>query len=375
LVEYKVIFFLKPAVRLPSEINVIDLTFEESKGKKRLIISRIEDIVSGVKIDSGLRFTVLLEAGSLKEGIEEAKSFVDGIVSFITLDTGVGLEIPSEQIAYDVSPDIAERDFMQVYRDPLGIVMSRRTLNEKTFDLLLDKALKLEPKENGSIARASRWYRLGTMTPDVFDRFNCFWIGLEALNPVLQERFAIKDDEISCPKCRYRWSPTPTISGIRTFVQNKIDSGKSLYSRFRDLRINVMHAKKSLYELDKEALELTPKIAEVLFRAICFLLKIEEWNQLPYRSILRPGSVRIELETTLIGGKPSSLGQEGKEPFFEQKHEIKKIDPPADFTIRSNFTARINPEIKWRKKEVRFYGDPEMRGSIVDSEVKGKDEQ
>jgi len=158
---------------------------------------------------------------------------------------------------------------------------------------------------------------MGTMTSDIFDRFNCFWIGLEALNPVLQEKFSVSDDVTRCPKCGHEWVSTPTVSGIRTFIQNGILGGKILYRRLRSLRNYIMHSKEKLENIQKEVSDAVPKLAEVLFRAICFALGLKEWKKVPYKVILEQMPLRIELEAILVGGTPESLGIDGKDPYFE----------------------------------------------------------
>ncbi|MBO3809708.1 MAG: hypothetical protein FGF50_08970 [Candidatus Brockarchaeota archaeon] len=95
--------------------------------------------MSTYKIQSGLRLTVFLKAQSLEEAINEAKSFADGVVSFITLVTGVGLDVPKEELAYEITPEVEERDFLQVFYNTLPISISRRTLDNQLLKHFIDK--------------------------------------------------------------------------------------------------------------------------------------------------------------------------------------------------------------------------------------------
>lgn len=308
--EFKILFSLKPAVRLAPKLANVNLNFEEPKRSKKVVISKIEEELAGRKIQSGLQLTVFLQAENLKEAINEAKSFVDGIVSFITLVTGVGLGIPSENLAYEITPKVEERDFVQIFHNPFQISISRRRLDHQLFIKMMDHFMKLDSKTKQRVARAIRWYRMGVMTSDVFDRFNCFWIGLEALNPILQRKFSVEDDPVKCPNCGHEWIATPTVSGIRVFVQSKISEGKKLYRRIHKLRVDIIHSKHELGALHKEALELAPRTAEVLFRAIGYILELKRWEHITYKHILEKVPMRIELEATLVGGKPNALGNE-----------------------------------------------------------------
>jgi len=374
--DYKILLSVRPAVGLDPKLKNIILNFDEVKRPKKVIISKIEETISGSRIQSGLLLRVFLSAENLKEAVKEAKSFADGIISFITLATGVGLDIPSENLAYEVTPNVSEREFIQIYHDPFRIVVSRRILNHELLIQLMDHFMKTEPKTSERIGRSIRWYRMGTMTLDVFDRFNCFWIGLEALNPTLQNKFKVGDDKTKCPKCQHEWTSTPTVSGIRLFVQTKIPKGRELYKRFRELRINLMHSKEDFGKLHAEATELSPEIGEVLYRAICYLLGIEQWKTVTYKKILEKVPMRIELEATLVDGEPETLGSHGKDPYFEPSHEFtpKFSDAGIMFEGKTNFTARLNSNVKWRPREVRFYGDPETKGSITSTEVHKRNE-
>jgi hypothetical protein len=272
--EYTVLFSLKPAVRLPPEIESICLNFEEPENPKRIVISKIEETSFGYKIQSGIYLRVFIRAENLKEAINEAKSLTDEVTSFITLITGVSLDIPIEKLAYEVTSEVEERDFLQVFYNPIPTSISRRTLNHDILLSLIDKFIQVKPNEKDHIARAIQWYRIGSLTPNIFDKFICFWIGLETLNPIFQERFSVKNDPTTCPSCGYQWISTRTVSGLRTFIQTKIPEGKEIYRRIHDLRVTLIHSIERLSTLHKEVSELVPRVAEILFRAICFLLEI-----------------------------------------------------------------------------------------------------
>jgi hypothetical protein len=376
--EYVVCLSLEPAVRFQPNIDNIILNFEEPEKPKKIIISKIEKTLSGCNVQSGLHFRVFLKANNIKEAINEAKSFTDGIISFITLVTGVGLDIPIEKLAYEITKNVKERDFLQVLHDPLHLPISRRTLDHKLLTLLIDKIIKLEPSLRERVGRAIQWYRMGSMASNIFDKFNCYWIGLEALNPILQEKFSVGDDPVKCPACGHEWIHIPTVSGIRTFIQTKIPEGKKLYKRFHRLRVNLMHSKRALETLYGEATSLVPKIAEVLFRAICFILEVANWEKIPYKGILEKVPLRVELEAILVGGEPESLGPDGQDPFFEPKHAIltfKTFPDKVTFETTSEFTAHLNLNVKWRPREIRIYGDKEVNASITRSEIQRKTNQ
>lgn len=105
LKKYTVLFSIKPAVRLEPKLETLELNFEETEHPKKVVISRIEEKISGSKIQSGLQLRVIVSAENLEEAIKEAKSFADEIASVITLASGVGLDVPSEIGAYEITPN------------------------------------------------------------------------------------------------------------------------------------------------------------------------------------------------------------------------------------------------------------------------------
>lgn len=366
--NYVAIFSMKPAVRLDPESTKITLDFREKK-PKQVIISTIEQKASQKsKIQVGLLFRVYLPAENAKEARAEAKSLVDAIASFMTLITGVGLSIPREELIYEITPNVQQREFVQVFYNPLALRISRRVLGPQLLINMMDRSLKLKSEYFGRIGRAVGWHRRGIMTSDKFARFNCFWIGLEALNPLLQDELSVKDDPVKCQECGHKWVASPTVSGIRTFTQQKLPNGKQLYKRVHQLRINIMHSTRELGRLISEVKELAPKTGEILFRAICFLLRVNDWDAITYKNILERVPTRLELHGTLIGGKPDSLGPEGKDPYFEPKPpvinwQVSKDGTPT-FTAKFNFIARLNPDVQLGKREIQLYGDEETKASI-----------
>lgn len=372
LKPFTVVLILKPAVRLPKGSGTLELSFQEPSGTKKVQVTKIEEDVAGTLVQTGLKFKVFLDAQNTKDAVNSAKALTDGIVSFMTLITGKSMDIPREEIAYEITAGVEEREFLQTYYDVPMKQPSRREIDPDMLNNFIKRQLKLEARSLSSahcVARAGRWYRLGAMVTDIFDQFNCFWIGLEALNPLLQQILQVDDDPVICPNCEHKWIATPTVSGIRTFMQTKISDGKDLYRNVRKLRIDVMHSKKQLNLLQNEVSIYTPKLAEVLFRAICFLLGFEDWETIKHGLILREFPMRGELQGVLIGGDPSSLGLGGQDPNFEISHKIKSTkleeDGSVNYVLETSMKLNTNPTVQFRRSEIRIYGDSETKGAIL----------
>ena len=131
--NYVVIFVLKPAVRIDDKFNNIDFTFNEFNGSKRVIIVPIKEQVSNQVVQTGLIFRAYVSAKNVIEARLNAKGFVDGVIGLITFATGVGLPIANEILAYELTANIEEREFLQVFYNPADLTLSRRTINQDFF--------------------------------------------------------------------------------------------------------------------------------------------------------------------------------------------------------------------------------------------------
>ena len=193
LKPFVVVLSLKPAARLPQNLGRLELNFAEPEpdGLKKVWITKIEENIKGTSVQTGLRFRVFLNAESIRDAIDLAKGLTDGVVSFLTMMTGRGMDIPREEIAYELTPDVQERDFVQVFYTPITLP-SRRQVDPQPLIDFIDRQMKLEAPFAEHLIRAIRWYRLGATVTDIFDQFNCFWIGLESLNPLLQQKLSVR---------------------------------------------------------------------------------------------------------------------------------------------------------------------------------------
>jgi len=92
----------------------------------------------------------------------------------------------------------------------------------------------------------------------------------------------------------------------------------------------------------------------------------------PYKPIFESSPFRIELEGKLIGDKNNLVTTQ--DPYLEPSHLVDAIDVSEDGTLTytgtSNFTAKIDPFKQVQLKEIRLYGDKEIRGSIKNTTVK-----
>ena len=368
---FVVIFVLKPAVTIESKINNFDFTFNEFDGAKRVIIMRLEEEINNQIVQTGLLFRVYIQAEDVNVARDRAKGFVDGVIGLITFATNVGLSIPKETLAYELTPNTEEREFLQIFHNPANITISRRKINHEFFVRFKDRIYKQKESTYHYIARALRWYRMGILTFDIFDKFTCFWIGLEALNPVLRSKLGASHEskKMKCPNCGNEWLVSnPTVSGIKCFVKDRLQN-PSLYKSLHESRVKLLHSTCELGEIGQEIKELTPKLSETLFRAVCFVLDFEDWINLPYKEILESAPLRMEVEGRLLGDYSGNLGFDGSDPHLVPSHKLVdfKVDKNGlvTFTNTANFQIMIQPFKSFHLSEIRMYGDKETSGEIT----------
>jgi hypothetical protein len=191
---------------LEENLQQIILNFPQFRNST-VSITQMSENIQNQKIPIGLEFRVQMDAISLQDAIANASSLADGVASFITMVTGVGMPIPKPMICYEISATSKEHDFMQMFDNvPFSDASRKRLSPDKLLEKLTAFHKLTDTLSVSRVGRAIRWYRLGTGTIDAFEKFNAYWIGLEALNPLLQTKLSVDDDKTTCSKCGYQWT-------------------------------------------------------------------------------------------------------------------------------------------------------------------------
>lgn len=358
--SYVVVFSVSPAVKFPSGIDQMIHHLRWGDRTAEIIISKIErPDISGVPFEVGWRMRVSLESEDIDRAISDAADWVDLVIGMTTLSTGVGIPQIKEELVYENTENQTERKFMQFLHTDFP-APSRREITLRPLEDLLGKTAELNSEKRKRIFRAIKWYRVGILSNDVFEQFCCFWFGFESLNPLLQEHFEVKSNPTTCPKCKHKWYPFPTVSGIKNFIHSMDSDGIQIYKKAHDLRIGIVHGKESLSRQISLARELTPKLAQLLTQAIGLLLGIEELIENP-KDILKPSlPLKFALEGKLVGGENGALGFNGEDPYLEiEDIEIKpKVgsDGRVFVTFAYNGKTRIGPDVELSIFAQRVYG-------------------
>jgi len=356
---YRVISHAGPATVFEKPGGELVLRFPTpDRGFETLVIRELGERISDNFVPTGLEFRAEVRSSSIEEAVARGASLADGVASFITLVSGVGTPIVRPMLCYEITQGKSEREFRQFFDDVTFLSPSRRFLPHEQLLDRIDRFYKIqEPAVSERIIRAIRWYRWGTGSPDPYDRFVAYWIGLEALNKILQERLRIEDDKTDCPKCGHSWVTTPTVSGIRAFVRQFLEDGGRLYQRMHALRISVMHSNAPLDSLTSEIAELAPKAGNALLAAVFYLLSIDPpWN-FPAQILTNAFPFRVVVKAKILSDKIEDAFSNKEDPHFKAEHALVEFSPErlVGGTLKMKVTTRITAVIG-SKAKFNVYG-------------------
>ena len=330
--EYVAIFSVKPAVRLPKDAKEMVWTFDETDQSCSVKISRISETMgTGGMVQTGLEFTVRLQADNMDEATKLAKQMVEGILSYVTLVNGVATPISEECIVYETTAGVLARDFRQHYHDLLPLRASAREFNHDAVSEVIEVIGKFDEDTRSRVARAVRWYRTGALLEWPLEAFLCNWIGLECLNPVLQGRLGVRQDE--------------TVSGIKAFIcKARPEDGLEIYRKIHKLRVSAVHGQDSL-----------------LKRAIMFVLGMKEWDQELMETVIRYPFLNLMVRAKILGDDPTHLGPSGGHPSIDLDPRTTKVEITDDgrprFTGKPMLKLSLGPGVRMTDIESLFYGE------------------
>jgi hypothetical protein len=342
-----VVLTVKPGSRLHERGKLV-FNFPEPTETTIVTMTNIFDKdPAGNEIPVGLTLEVKVNAQNIDEAIIKAKGIGDGVTSFASLCSGLGMPTVREELAYETTPGASDRSLLQFFHD-VPVSPSRREIDHIAMISMMDKAINLSNSDKKDrVVRAIRWYRRGSLAIDALEKFTWYWTGLEALNPLLQDTFHVT-------------VTTPRASGIRAAVHNLLQEGKTLYPRMRDLRNGLVHSGSDLKTMTPDALALHNVTREVLLRAILLVLDVSVTEKFLRDTISSEPPLIAAVVATLHGLDPSNLGPPGEHPHFELKsHEVKKTevtDHGVTSTITTNLVVRVASGVTITSYAWRLYG-------------------
>lgn len=319
--NYCVVLRAKSLVKLFEEENCF-YNIESLKGRpiKAQFYDWMESIQGRARIHQGIEAEIHLNQHSLDDAIGEAIYIAEPFLILASFTTNAKSEPFKPFIAYNVTPGIQNREFRQYFYDVAKVHTSdiKRNLPIEKFQKVLDgvKKEKFPPQER--LGRAIYWYWKSLSERDLWDQFLALWIGLEALNNLIQKKYSLeKGEKKQCPQCGYEFD-TPSITGIRYVMHNHLENGEKKYRIARKVRACLVHSSQNLYELQKEVKDSISNLRETFLKSFLLLSNIpqEEWDQWLVEPATQTEELCVEIEGFLLEENLTKLTDK-EHPHFD----------------------------------------------------------
>lgn len=219
----------------------------------------------------GLFFDVVQRAEDADAAVRAARRVLEQLESTLAFVMAAGVTHSEPLIAFELEDD--HLSALQFQELPV-VAAVRRHLDTERLRAIWDRLEACDPEPRERLDRAIAWYRKGAFEDLVLDRFQSWWIALEALNPLLQAKYNLGTSGPTrpCPSCGADVPGGPVSSGVR-FAIERI-GGTELWRALSGARNDVTHARRSLSEVVSSVDELLPPLSQAVREAILELLDV-----------------------------------------------------------------------------------------------------
>ncbi len=358
--EFNVLYTVSPALRIdePMKYEFRD----QGKTIATVVVGKLtEKDAEGGEYQIGLEIHAILEAEDIEDAMSRGRELSEGVLSVMSFCSGVGIPHLETDLAYETTPEIENRSFIQYFGVPHSQV-SKGSLDTKTMNTLtVAFDTVADPKTSDRLGRAVRWYRKAARETDMIDRFSSYWLGLEALNPTLEKHYAAKRFKYTCPECGHQWEHQG-LSGVKALLENEFDDGIEIFRRLRELRVSIQHSTKTTDVLYLEATELAAPLREAVITGVLAILNLKDLKSvLMKHEITNAIPIRIAVPAIIHGKDPNNLGCPGEDPHLESVDFAELVRAKEDGSIRITgqvkLAARVADGVRLTVSEFRMMGE------------------
>lgn len=358
--EFTVVFTVSPAVRIDGPIGYDFMEHGKRVANVSIRSSTSRD-ANGKEFQTGLIVRAIVDAGDIEQAITDGRVLSEGILSVMTFCSGVGIPFLKSELAYETTPDIEQRAFVQQFDVPHSPV-SRGELESKVMDQLREAFEGISSEKiSDRLGRAVRWYRKAALEIDAIDRFSYYWLGLEALNPILENHYKAVRPTHTCPKCGHTWE-FQGLSGVRALMENEFDDGSKKFNLLRQLRVDIQHETKPIEEMYSRVANLLQLVREAHIAGLLAILGLNKLrSDMMNYEITNAVPTRIEIPAVIHGKDPSNLGPPGQDPHLDQADFSESIqigmNGLPETTGRAKFNVRTARDVTIVAREFRIAGE------------------
>ena len=366
---YRVLLFADSAIRIGKGVE-LQSTFISLDGTVECKFTDVIVHEYGIDVHKGIQSTVTVKTDNsdINKVIKIASGIADAFLTFASFCGAATVSPLKIYLAYDITPGISDREFVQFIYNIKLPSMAKRTLLIERYQALI--ASLQNHKNMKRLGRAMRWYRKATLESDKLERFSNLWFGLESLNKPFIDKYNVQPLTATCPECSFERTISTAV-GIRYFMTEYIDNGEALYKKCIDIRNGLIHGYKELDSLENDVESLTLVIEEALAKGLLLLLEVpvEEHDKWIRASISYTALPYIKAVAILHEPVVEKLETSGSRPHFAADHVIvtakQEPDESTKYTVKSSLQPKFN--CSYTPQYVELYGPQEGAKMIITS--------
>ncbi len=262
-VEYRVKAVALSALRLREQMHfalpgaMVDITNWDA-----------EDMAG--KFHKGLFFDVVLEAESTDRARVLASRVLEQIEAALSFAMAVAIGHSQPIATFEASTVGVSVEQTQVLPVVAG---ARRWMVHDRFRTFWEPLQLVDPIKRNRLERAIAWHRKGSQEEYTLDRFVSWMSGLEALNPLIQEKYGLTRDQTRpCPNCDQPVNAGPIATGMARALESA--AGADFARQVRRARNDIVHARESIGPVVEQVNGVLGDVGRALREAVLDLLDV-----------------------------------------------------------------------------------------------------
>jgi hypothetical protein len=311
---------------------------------------RVRDFVSTedeIPWHRGLELEVDVVAGDLDEAISSGGQWAETALTLLAA-AGRAPATPAEpQVAYEITPDVREREFAQWYTD-LPILVGKTPVPRDAFAALFNPLLAGPPgttdrRLTQRLLLSLSWHRLAMSETDPLTRFLILWLAFEALEPLLRHHYGVADQGFQ---------------GLRALADELGEGGSAFITDVLGLRRDLFHTRRvPIDDMKERASECLRRLQRLLVAGWLTLLgrPQSELALFPEQAVV-PYPARLIVFATIVQ-QDETLWDSSRHPHFEGELRPIRVDTgdPRDVGVsfETKLTARNAEGMQLRRMEIR----------------------
>ncbi len=308
----------------------------------------VNNVPNTESVPQGLRILVTLRTKSIEDAVKLASKGVEHMSDALAFGLAAAVGECRPEFAVDFTEGAATREVYQ--RVPIPPVLRpMRTLNPLNFISVTGSLRRVASKHQPRLQRAIAWLRKSYDQQNPYDELVNLWMGLEAINPVVSERHALRDAEepLECPHCHKQAGKSTTKAGVNHVLRELMGTPMDVVKRLNRLRNALLHSYEPVANLDEQLQELLPIARRALVYAIMDAAGVpgQYWDDFSKQPLARQNEAYFELFSEAEGMLREHILRDGAFPL------LKLVG--SDSEISYGVLGRVNTDTKVHLEFVR----------------------